>query len=226
MTKAILWDLDGTIADTTDLHYRSWRQTLAAEGVEITYQWFIDGFGRSNADILPTILGPDLDAERMHRVSDAKETAFRRLARQDGLDTLPGVRAWLARFHQAGYPQVIASSAPMANILVMLDALEIGDYFWATVSGFPLPQGKPHPAIFLRAAAAVDLPPAACVVFEDSIHGVEGARRAGMGCVAVGERMVAALPAILGDGLGTPILAVQNLDGLTWEQFTALGQQG
>lgn len=228
MTYAILWDLDGTIADTTDLHFHSWRQTLAAEGEDVDWDWFIRGFGRSNADILPDLFGPDLAVERMQRISDAKEAAFRALARQQGLNTLPGVDSWLARFHAAGFPQTISSSAPMANILVMLDALEIGDLFWALITGFPLPKGKPDPDIFLRSAAAVDLPPTRCVVIEDSIHGVEGAIRAGMACVAVGQRLVEMLPddlsAHLPDlgGREAPILAVGNLNALDWEQFNAL----
>ena len=225
MTYAILWDLDGTIADTTNLHFLSWRETLSAEGVDHTFEEFMAGFGRSNAEILPTIFGPDLTPARMARISDEKEAAFRRLARGKTV-ALPGVVDWLARFHAAGVPQTISSSAPMANIMVMVDALGIADYFWALVTGFPLPKGKPHPDIFLRSAAAVKMAPSACVVFEDSIHGVEAARQAGMGCVALGERMVAALPSIVADGLGTPIVAVDSLTDLSWEQFVSLTQPG
>ncbi len=213
MTYAILWDLDGTIADTTNLHFLSWRETLSAEGVDHTFEEFMAGFGRSNAEILPAIFGPDLSPAKLSRISDEKEAAFRRLARGK-IQTLPGVQEWVARFHAAGVPQTISSSAPMANILVMVDAMNLADYFWAFVTGFPLPKGKPHPDIFLRSAAAVNLPPSACVVFEDSIHGVEAARRAGMACVALGERMVAALPSIVADGLNTPIVAVNSLDRL------------
>ncbi len=225
MTYAILWDLDGTIADTEMLHFLSWQNVLGQEGVPHTYEEFMQGFGRSNAEILPAIFGQDLTPAKMAHISDAKEAAFRELARGQ-TQALPGVHAWLARFHAAGVPQTISSSAPMANILVMVDALGIADYFWAFVTGFPLPKGKPDPDIFLRSAAAVNLPPSACVVFEDSIHGVEAARRAGMGCVALGQRMVDALPSILADGLNTPIVAVATLDALTWDQFVSLTQQG
>ncbi len=225
MTYAILWDLDGTIADTTALHFRSWQEILGAEGIDHTYEEFIDGFGRSNAEILPIIFGAELSRQKIARISDAKEAAFRRLARGQ-TTTLPGVGEWLARFHAARVPQTISSSAPMANIMVMVDALGMADYFWALVSGFPLPKGKPDPDIFLRSAAAVKVAPSACVVFEDSIHGVEAARRAGMACVALGERMVDALPSIVADGLNTPILAVDSLVNLSWDQFVSLTQPG
>ena len=225
MTYAILWDLDGTLADTTDLHFLSWQEVLTQEGIDHRYEEFMDSFGRSNAEILHIIYGTELPRQEIARISDAKEAAFRRLARGKTV-ALPGVRDWLARFHAAGVPQTISSSAPMANIMVMVDALGIADYFWALVSGFPLPKGKPHPDIFLRSAAAVKVAPSACVVFEDSIHGVEAARRAGMGCVALGERMVAALPTIVADGLGTPIVAVNSLADLSWEQFVSLTQPG
>jgi len=223
MQHAILWDLDGTIADTEELHFLSWLEILESEGIDHTYEQFMDGFGRSNAEILSIIFGAELTREKISRISDEKEAAFRTLAR-GRLTALPGVREWLARFHATGAPQTISSSAPMANILVMVDELAIADYFWALVTGFPLPKGKPDPEIFLRSAAAVDRPPSACVVFEDSIHGVEAARRAGMACVALGERMVEALPSILADGRNTPIVAVAGLETLSWDQFVALTQ--
>jgi len=79
----------------------------------------------------------------------------------------------------------VASSGEMANIVTVIDALGIANYFDALVSGAFLPRSKPDPAIFVQAAGALGVPPARCLVIEDGTVGVEAARRAGMACLAV-----------------------------------------
>jgi beta-phosphoglucomutase-like phosphatase (HAD superfamily) len=78
----------------------------------------------------------------------------------------------------------VASSAPQENIDFLVDELGLRRYFKALCAGHELP-GKPDPAIFLHAAAALELPPQSCIVIEDSRAGIEAARRAGMKCIAV-----------------------------------------
>ena len=73
MARAVLWDLDGTLVDSAEFHWLSWRDTMAAEGVSLTYQQFLDTFGQKNDRILPGWLGPGADADRIRRVGDAKE---------------------------------------------------------------------------------------------------------------------------------------------------------
>lgn len=184
--KAVLWDLDGTIADSTALHYQAWQATMHRHGAEIPYQKFIDNYGRNNAEILAEHFGVDATAI-IEQVSHEKETAFRALLSPRALQPLPGVIDWLAYFRKQGLVQVIGSSGPMANIAASVHTLDIGDFFLALVSGTHLPKGKPDPAIFLRCATVAGVAPDECVVIEDSIHGIEAARRAGMGSVAVGR---------------------------------------
>ena len=184
--KAVLWDLDGTLADSTALHYQAWRTTMDRYGVPFTYQMFIDSYGRNNAEIL-TEHFDRRDTATMDRVSREKEATYRELITPGALQPLPGVLEWLASFRSQGLLQVIGSSGPMANIAASVRALDIGDYFLALVTGTHLPRGKPDPAIFLRCAAVAGVEPAKCLVIEDSIHGIEAAQRAGMHSVAVGE---------------------------------------
>ncbi len=183
--KAVLWDLDGTLADSAALHFQAWQATMRQHAVPYTYQMFIDSFGRNNAEILTEHFDPT-DVATIQRVSREKEAAFRELLTPEALHLLPGVTSWLGDFRRLGLLQVIGSSGPMANIAAMVRALDIGDYFLALVTGTHLPKGKPDPAIFLRCAAVAGLAPAECLVIEDSIHGIEAAQRAGMRSVAVG----------------------------------------
>jgi HAD superfamily hydrolase (TIGR01509 family) len=185
--KAVLWDLDGTLVDSAEYHWLSWRDTLAAEGHHITYQQFLDSFGQKNDRILPLWLGADTPLDRINRIGEAKEAEYRRLARTRGLIPLPGAAEWVRRLHVRGWKQAIASSAPRQNVEVMLHALGVDRELDALVGAEDVTAGKPDPQVFLTAAAKVGVPPARCVVVEDAAVGVEAARRAGMKVIGVGQ---------------------------------------
>ena len=187
--RAVLWDLDGTLVDSAELHWLSWRDTLAAEGHHITYQQFLDTFGQKNDRILPGWLGADAPPERIQRVGDAKEAEYRRLAERHGLTPLPGAAEWLRSLHTAGWKQAIASSAPRANIAVMLRALGVDRELDAIVAAEDVSVGKPDPQVFLKAAAALSVPAHRCVVVEDAAAGIEAARRAGIKSIGVNRHV-------------------------------------
>ena len=212
MIKAVLWDLDGTLADSAALHYQAWQTLMDRYAIPFTYQMFIDDFGRNNAEILTKHFDAT-DPATIQRVSHEKEADFRALLAPGALQLLPGVLDWLNNFRRLGLPQVIGSSGPMANIAAMVRALNIGDYFLALVSGTHLPKGKPDPAIFLRCAAVAGVDPAACLVIEDSIHGIEAAQRAGMRSVAVGALADSdALRKLLANVAAPRCIALASLD--------------
>jgi beta-phosphoglucomutase len=177
--------LDGTLVDSGDYHWRSWRDTMRGEGVELTYQQFLDSFGQKNDRILPLWLGADTPPERMRRVGDAKEAEYRRLAEAQGLTALPGADRWVRRLRTGGWRQAIASSAPRENVAVMLRALGLTGELDAFVGAEDVRHGKPDPEVFLTAAARLAIPADRCIVVEDAAVGVEAARRAGMRCIGV-----------------------------------------
>lgn len=185
MTGAVLWDLDGTLVDSAEYHWQSWRHAMDAEGLPLSYQQFLDSFGQKNDRILATWLGPDADPERIQRIADMKEREYRRLAREGGLTPLAGAAEWLARLHAGGWRQAIASSAPLANVEVMLGALRLGELFDAIVSAEDVTAGKPDPQVFVQAAERLGVPPSHCIVVEDAAAGIEAARRAGMRSIGV-----------------------------------------
>ena len=185
MIRAVLWDLDGTLADSAEYHWLSWRDTLSAEGVEISYDQFLASFGLKNDRILAGWLPPPHIPEVIQRIGDAKEEEYRRLAHTRGLTPLPGAVEWVRRLHDAGWRQAIASSAPRLNVEAMLDALKVTEYFDAVASAEDVTAGKPDPQVFLAAAAKLHASPHRCVVVEDAAAGIEAARRAGMACIGV-----------------------------------------
>lgn len=183
--RAVLWDLDGTLVDSEEFHWLSWRDTMRPEGVELTYAQFLASFGQRNDRIVPGWLGPDVDAARIRRIGEDKETEYRRLAEAHGLTPLPSARDWLTTLRAAGWKQAIASSAPRLNVEMMLRVAGLEGYLDAIVSADDVTIGKPDPEVFLKAAEKLSVPPARCIVVEDAQAGVEGAKRAGMRSVGV-----------------------------------------
>ena len=183
--RAVLWDVDGTLLDSGEYHWLSWRETLAAEGLDLTRERFTATFGQRNDTILRGYFGADLADAEISRIADQKEALYRRLLGEDGIDLLPGVAVWLRRLQAAGWLQAIASSAPRLNVDAIVEALDIGGFFGAIVAAEDVERGKPDPQVFLTAAARLGVPPARCIVVEDAPAGVEGARRAGMRAIGV-----------------------------------------
>jgi HAD superfamily hydrolase (TIGR01509 family) len=183
--RAVLWDMDGTLIDSEELHWISWRDTMAAEGVVITREQFLASFGQRNDSILPRWLGVAATPERMARIANTKEELYRQLIRERGISPLPGVADWVHRLHQEGWLQAVASAAPRANIDAVLEALSATHLFQGIVSAEDVHRGKPDPEVYLTAAARVGASPDRCIVVEDAVAGVEGARRAGMRSIGV-----------------------------------------
>jgi beta-phosphoglucomutase len=182
----VLWDLDGTLADSRAYHWCAWRETMAADGIVVTEAQFVASFGQRNDRILGAWLGPDAAAERVHRLGEAKERYFRALVEREGLVPLPGAADWARRLDRQGWRQAIASSAPRLNVEVMRRALGLVPCLRTLASAEDVRAGKPDPEVFLVAAGRVGVPPARCIVVEDAAAGIEAARRAGMRSIGVG----------------------------------------
>lgn len=182
--RAVLWDVDGTLIDSSEYHWLSWQGALAAENFRVTREQFAASFGRRNEEILGGYF-PDYAPEDIARVGDAKEEVYRALVRERGLTLLPGVERWLRKLKSDGWLQAVASSAPLLNLKAIISALKLESYFAAIASAEDVTMGKPDPQVFLVAAARLSVEPRACVVVEDAPAGTEAARRALMRSIGV-----------------------------------------
>ena len=183
--KAVLWDMDGTLINSEELHWTAWRETMAKEGIVISREQFLSSFGQRNDSIIPAWIGSAATPEEIERIGEAKEQLYRRLVRDVGIAPEPGVAAWLKRLHKDEWQQAIASAAPRANIDTILQTLSLGDVFEGIVSAEDVHRGKPDPEVYLVAASKVGVPPERCIVVEDAAAGIEGARRASMRSIGV-----------------------------------------
>lgn len=184
-TKAVLWDMDGTLVDSEELHWIAWRDTMANEGIVITREQFLATFGQRNDSIIPAWLGSAARTERIERMGQAKEKLYRDLVQRLGISPEPEVAAWLVRLHKDGWQQAVASAAPRANIDAVLKTLSVDDLFQAIVSAEDVHRGKPDPEVYLLAASRLGVPADRSIVVEDASAGIEGARRAGMRSIGI-----------------------------------------
>ncbi len=217
-SRAVLWDMDGVLVLSGEVHYDAWTQVLAEYGLGLSRQQFEETFGMNKYNILRHLYGERLSPAQADEIAERKEAAYRGLIR-GRVRALPGVLDWLARLSRGGWRQAVASSGPMANIAAILNELDRWDAFDSVLSGAHLERSKPDPAIFLQAAASLGVPPACCVVVEDSTAGVEAARQAGMRCIAVTTTRAA-------EDLRAADLVVGRLDDLPADAFARLVPAG
>lgn len=185
MTRAALWDMDGTLVDTAELHFEAWRRVCAELGRVFDRADFAATFGRRNPEILDYLFPDRFSPEEIRQLGDHKEELYRAEAAH-GVELLPGVRELILALHEAGFQQAIGSSAPHANLEMLLDMTGIRPYLGAVVGMEDTTRGKPDPQVFLLGAERLGVSPLRCVVFEDAPAGIEAARAGGMKAIGVG----------------------------------------
>ena len=210
--KAVLWDLDGTLIDSAEWHWLSWKEILHAEGYPITHDEFLRGFGRRNDEVLREYFGEEADAGRLIQIGEDKESRYRDYVEEHGVVVLPGVEEWLGFLAEDGWQMAVASSAPVENLGIILDVSGLALYFDAIVGREDVRVGKPDPEVFLTAAARLEVPAIRSIVVEDAKAGVEGAHAAGMAAISVGAQHAT---------LGAEI-SVERLDELEDDAFSRL----
>jgi beta-phosphoglucomutase len=185
MVHAALWDMDGTLVDTAEMHFRAWESVCRVLGRSFTRADFAATFGRRNPEIIHVLFGDRFDEQHIAELGDRKEVLYRAEAERLGVSVLPGVGTLLTGLDRAGFRQAIASSAPRANLDLILRLTGVQRYFGAVVGMEDTQRGKPDPQVFLVAAERLGVEPRHCVVFEDAVAGVQAARAGAMRCIAV-----------------------------------------
>jgi HAD superfamily hydrolase (TIGR01509 family) len=183
--RGVVFDLDGTIVANMPLHAEAFGAFMAGHGLpplDEGQRARLDG--KRNSDIFPELFGRALPAEQLRAFAAEKEALYRELSKGQ-LAPAPGLLRLLARLAARGVPAAIATSGPAENVRHTLAELALAERLALVVRGDEVPRGKPHPDIFLAAAARLGVEPAWCLAFEDSPAGVAAACAAGMRCVAL-----------------------------------------
>lgn len=176
---ALIFDMDGVIVHSNPLHRVAWEAYNRRYGLETTEAMHAFMYGKRNDDIVRRFFGSDLSDSEVTARGAAKEAVYRELA-QSRLEQMlvPGIREFLDDFQ--GAPMAVASNAEPENIGLILDGAALRQYFTAVVDGHQVANPKPHPEIYLRVADILGIGPADCIVFEDSLTGIQAGLGAGM----------------------------------------------
>ena len=181
--KALLFDLDGTLAETDSLHLPTWVDVLRPRGIEVDEAFYRENIsGRSSADIVRDLL-PDLSDEEGREVFEAKEASFRERAGE--LEPLPGLLDFLREIKAHGLKAGLVTNAPVENVGAVLPALKLQDFFDDVVLSDEAEAVKPDPAPYNEALKRLKVAPEAAVAFEDSVSGIASAVGAGIPTVGI-----------------------------------------
>ena len=182
--KAVIWDMDGIIADTAQYHLKGWQIVFGKRGVNYTEEDYRRNTGKRSDGIIKNILGAEAAQDEIMAIIREKDETFRQLIGQT-IRPFPGVLKLITSLKEHGFKIAIASSAPMENIQLITQGLKIHNRFDAIISGWEVTKGKPDPQTFLLAAEKLGVEAEDCIVIEDAISGVTASKRAGIRCIAV-----------------------------------------
>lgn len=180
--SAVIFDCDGTLADTMSLHYRAWRETLAGCGAEFPEALFYEWGGVPTARIVELLNERFGYLLAVSETADAKERLYEEFLPQ-ARPIEPVVE--LVHAYHGRYPLAVASGGLRRLVEKTLLGLGLRRLFTAVCTAEDVERGKPHPDLFLLTAGRLGVDPLECVVFEDSDLGLEAASRAGMQSVDI-----------------------------------------
>lgn len=182
---ALIFDLDGVIANTGNIHEKAWFEYCDKYNIQITSELFRRKlFGRSNKETFQILLNRDISEKELAELVDEKEALYRRLAKGN-LSPTPGLLTFLKKASMKDIPMCVASSAPGINVEFTLKETGTEKFFSHITSAEEVSKSKPDPEIFLLAADKLGYRPERCLVFEDSFAGIDAALNAGMKLITV-----------------------------------------
>jgi HAD superfamily hydrolase (TIGR01509 family) len=181
--RALLFDLDGTLAETDSLHLPTWVDVLRPYGIEVDEGFYRERIsGRSNSKIVEELL-PDLSAEEGRQLADTKEASFRERAHE--LEPLPGLLVFMQEGKNRNLSLALVTNAPEENVEAILLALELGEFFDEVVLSEEVGPVKPDPAPYRAALEKLGVIPEEALAFEDSTSGIASSVAAGIPTVGM-----------------------------------------
>ena len=182
--RGVIFDLDGVLADTEPLHAEAWALVLEAEGVALNHEWFDTWIGIPDRQLAEHLAASGRIAIEPDVLLARKRERFRERVTAE-IRPAPDLHAALDRLAAQNLGMGVATSSHRLDAHHTLHHAGFADRFAAVITAEDVTEPKPAPEAFVRAAAALGMPPAACAVIEDSPAGVRAAHAAGCHVVAV-----------------------------------------
>ncbi len=199
--RGFIFDLDGVITDTAELHFQSWKALAEAENLPFTREDNEQLRGVSRRESLERLLkGRDVpEATKLEWMTRKNDLYRAKLTTITPDDLLPGVHDFLIQARAAGIKIGLGSAS--RNARDVLDSLSVTDLFDALGDGNSVVNPKPAPDLFVWVAGRLDLNPAECIVFEDAEAGVDAAKGGGFKSVGIGHANVSHADTVFEHGL-------------------------
>ena len=176
--QAFIFDMDGVLVSSEQVHWKAYRDTFASEGIEYPWEAYRKtGLGISRENVIRKVLGT-LEEEKLLQLMKHKEDHVRAILAREKVERIPGALEFIDEIHRRGRKTAVATSS--RNPDLFLGAGGYLDTFDLIVGRCDVQQPKPHPETYTQAAAKLGISPADCLAFEDSPAGVEAALAAGM----------------------------------------------
>ncbi|MHA7844322.1 MAG: HAD family hydrolase [Winogradskyella sp.] len=183
MLKAVLFDMDGVIVDTEPLHRKAYHHMFDDVNITVNEDLYASFTGQSTINICKRLVDHFNLNEAPEDLVSLKRKHYKHVFDNDHLDLIEGVLDRIQDYYNNNVTLVVASSASMQGINQIFERFDLNKYFTAKFSGADLKKSKPHPEIFLKAAASTGFNISECLVIEDSTNGIKAAHSAGIYCV-------------------------------------------
>lgn len=181
--KAVIFDMDGVIVNNYEFHFKAWMDFADRYNYELNEEIYKEQFnGKTNRDLFRMIFEDPTD-EEIETYTEEKESLYRELY-YDDLAVHTGLLDFLSSLKRNRIKIALATSAPTENVDWILDNLQLRPWFDVIIDGSDVDNGKPDPEIYLTVCDRLEMDPKHCLVFEDSLAGLESGKEAG--CMIVG----------------------------------------
>ncbi len=181
---AIIFDMDGVLINSTPFHKLAIDQFCKKHDKNLSEEELRKHiWGRTNREWIGHLFENKITDAQIQEYAEEKEALFRDLYQKDIVE-VKGLSIFLEHLHSEYIPIAIGTSAPPTNVQFVFEKTGIGHFFNTILDETFVTQGKPNPEIYLKVAKALNFDPKDCIVFEDSLSGIEAGQKAG--CKVVG----------------------------------------
>lgn len=182
---AVIFDMDGVICHTNPHHAKAFEAFFDNHNISYTEKEFEEHmYGKHNSHIMTYFFKRPIHGEELLKLEFEKEELFRQLYK-DKVETIPHYISFLEDLKANNFKTGVATSAPRANMDLILDQLNIKPKMNSLLASEDVILHKPHPEVYLKSAENIGILPENCVVFEDSFSGITAGLNAGMKVVGV-----------------------------------------